>query len=505
MRLPPLAPTFIALTVPFALAGCASDVAFNCVGDAPMCAILAVTADERPLASGVEISRVTLAQGVQMDLLADGEAVTDPSLPVIAGRDVFVRIFVTPTEDFDNREVTARVYLWSGDEVVAAGQADGRPGEGTDAALDSTINVFLEGEGIPPGDLTWSVEIVETAGASRVGGNNDGAEYPPRGAIRPTLPVQDVGESMRIYLMPVEWNYDGSGRLPDTSPIAVDEYRRYMYSIFPVADVEIEVGEPFPWDQGIDGGLGGWSTLLQAVGAERGPRDVDDDQYIYGLFTPYEAPQGGVAGLSNVGGTPLDSGARASIGVAYRPGGGAGTMAHELGHAAGRLHAPCGGAAGPDPEYPHDNARLGSFGYDLTTGDLKDPEAYADLMSYCGPEWVSDYNFEKLFVRQQGIYEQVLGGGDGGGTTARTAENAWRKVWLHPDGRVVEGELVYLPEAPTGEFLTAEIDGRSVRGVLSPFDHVPGGILYVPGESIIEEIAVEGGPATPVMPFDSLR
>jgi hypothetical protein len=80
----------------------------------------------------------------------------------------------------------------------------------------------------------------------------------------------------------------------------------------------------------------------------------------------------------------------------------AGTIAHELGHNLGRLHAPCGNPGGPDPNYPHAGATLGSTGYDLLTGVLRSPSAYRDYMSYCTPRWTSDYTYGAIVQWRRG-------------------------------------------------------------------------------------------------------
>ncbi|MEQ1805425.1 MAG: M66 family metalloprotease [Burkholderiaceae bacterium] len=103
-------------------------------------------------------------------------------------------------------------------------------------------------------------------------------------------------------------------------------------------------------------------------------------------------------------------------GIGYRPGNAAigfdmpsqplvvkETMAHEVGHNLSLAHAPCGGPAGVDPQYPYANALRGAgnrfiWGYDAEVRRFIDPtptDAH-DLMSYCSGDWLSDYNYRKI-------------------------------------------------------------------------------------------------------------
>ncbi len=69
-------------------------------------------------------------------------------------------------------------------------------------------------------------------------------------------------------------------------------------------------------------------------------------------------------------------------------------VAHELGHNLNLAHAPCGGAAGPDPAFPHYNGSIGAWGYDPRNGGALVPPDMPDIMTYCGPPaWISDYGF----------------------------------------------------------------------------------------------------------------
>src|SRR5262249_55215098 len=72
-------------------------------------------------------------------------------------------------------------------------------------------------------------------------------------------------------------------------------------------------------------------------------------------------------------------------------------MTHEMGHTFGRGHSPCGTTVGLQPGYPYPNARLGQWGYDNATGQLFDPNTHYDYMSYCNPNWTSDYTYHAIF------------------------------------------------------------------------------------------------------------
>ena len=80
------------------------------------------------------------------------------------------------------------------------------------------------------------------------------------------------------------------------------------------------------------------------------------------------------------------------------------TLAHELGHKIGLAHAPCGGAAAPDagyPDYPAFSplpaASIGEVGLDSSNMSVFDPQSTYDLMSYCGPKWISPHNYVGAF------------------------------------------------------------------------------------------------------------
>ena len=132
-------------------------------------------------------------------------------------------------------------------------------------------------------------------------------------------------------------------------------------------------------------------------------------------------------------------------------------MAHELGHNLSLRHAPCGGAGGPDPGYPYDDGSIGAWGYDYRGDSLIDKDEAKDLMTYCPPEWVSDYHFTNAFGHRTA---QEMSHGE-----ARSRTGPSLLVWgaRSPSGELsmdpallVEGRSL-LPEA-SGDYTLTGLD-----------------------------------------------
>lgn len=134
-----------------------------------------------------------------------------------------------------------------------------------------------------------------------------------------------------------------------------------------------------------------WRDLNAAVADARDNDGNRADVIYYGLLP-------GATPIMNVGGCE-------SSGVASGADADMGTMAHEIGHACGLKHAPCGtsgdkvDAAYPAYE-PYDaadtpSASLGEYGADIRTMTLRLPST-KDVMSYCTGDWFSLRNYKKL-------------------------------------------------------------------------------------------------------------
>jgi hypothetical protein len=76
------------------------------------------------------------------------------------------------------------------------------------------------------------------------------------------------------------------------------------------------------------------------------------------------------------------------------------TLLHEFGHTFNLSHIACHNKGRPAPEgtddaYPYNPSIMGSLGIDLSLATLFLGNSMADVMSYCGPAFISDYSYQK--------------------------------------------------------------------------------------------------------------
>ncbi len=75
-------------------------------------------------------------------------------------------------------------------------------------------------------------------------------------------------------------------------------------------------------------------------------------------------------------------------------------MSHELGHNFSRPHAPCGGVANPDPNYPYAGGVLSATplmdSVPAAIDIISPPRIQTDIMGYCNGSWFSDYNYREM-------------------------------------------------------------------------------------------------------------
>lgn len=462
------------------------------------------------LAPDVTISEVAVFQAVK-STIAKAQKVATPGVPLVAARSALVRAYVTPASGFNSRSLKAVLSLVDKDGKALKAVTDTKTisSASSEASLDSTFNFEVPGDALPLG-VTYSVAVVDESADPVADGTDSPARFPTDGTTT-DLPVQAAGSSVKIVIVPVKYTADGSGRLPDTSASQLALDHDEAWSMYPVPEIDISVrSQPFTWSTAVKGSGQGWSELLQALSDLREQDGVADDVYYWGAFAAAASEQafcgnGCVAGLSSVVTDPSDAYFRASIGVGYHGETSAETMAHEIGHAHGRSHSPCsdfGSIDGVDPNYPHQNAVLGAWGYDMINKVLIEPSSARDFMAYCTPTWVSDYTYQGLFQRistlNKGKPLPATTGTTGSSSSnsgalpagAGAVPSSFQVVTIGADGPASFGKEVKIRRAPTAEPREVQLldaTGKviaTVKGIFSAFDHLPGGTLLVPNTGV---------------------
>jgi hypothetical protein len=329
-------------------------------------------------------------------------------------------------------------------------------------------------------DTRYSVTLYD---ATASGGDTSGARYPASGTE--SIDARSTGSTLKIVIVPIAYNADGSGRLPDTSAAQIERYRQAFYGMYPARSVTVSVHSPYSYSGAISASGSGFSSALTAMQKLRQADGVAKDVYYYGAFastSSFSSFCGGgcVTGLCGLSSSASDATVRACVGIGFSGVDSAQTAAHEVGHAHGRNHSPCGGASGTDPSFPYTSGSIGAYGYDLSTKTLYSPSKYKDIMSYCQPYWVSDYTYEALLNRMAFV------GGSSYEFTPFTEPQTYRYVDVAADGTLSWGDTITLTEPPQGtpHTVTWEAsDGTpagAVTGSFYPFDHLDGGYMLVP-------------------------
>ncbi len=451
--------------------------------------------DDKPVV-GLDIVGVLAYQGVEITLFDDsGGTSGDVEVPIIQRRDMLVRVFVDPAPEFETRRVRAVLEVENNDGTEVFEEklrVDGRSYRGQ---MDSTFNFDIPGDLIKA-NTKLHVKLFE-ANAKEPWVGEEGNTTWNSGKLN-----AEKSDTLHITLVPIRYNADGSGRVPDTSDTQVARYRDLMMAMYPVEDVVIDVTDPVDWNQQIrPWNQNDWGSLLYALADARAAANVDPNTYYYGIFNSEDSfvdfcSGGCILGLSNLAWTASDPWYRTSIGVGFTGFNdvAATTFVHEVGHAHGRSHADCGGASGIDPQYPYGpQAIIGTWGYDARNGNLYPPDETHDMMGYCDPMWLSDYTYYNLYLRVITV-----------GQVFRSERVPWQTIRVFSDGSAqidrIRDFVPHLDGLPV-EVELLDPDGRVidvVDGTYSPLSHGDGvgGMVMVPpfDDFRVTDVRVKGIP-----------
>lgn len=434
-----------------------------------------------PLASGVRLDKVVLYQGVAIPLMNAGQAVQQRNAPVVRGREALLRVHIAPTSGFAPKDVAVEVEFTGSNAPLPLRQVKTVRAASSEGDLGSTFNFEIPGAHMT-NDLALSVAIRETKGEGPGGAMQD-AMWPVDG--KASLGANDSQGNLEIVIVPVRYQGDRSGRLPDTSPATMDKLRKRFQATYPIPDANITVREPIGFSEGFSRNGNGWSKLLSQTCSARQQDRPARNVYYYGMIMPATSfssyCQGGcVTGLGNVVQQPNDEYGRCAIGLGFGDDRSNDTALHEIGHAMGRTHAPCGNPDGVDRGFPYSGASIGSWGYDFGAKQLREPSKFKDFLSYCEPQWVSDYTYRALFDRISYV------NGSMSFYAEPTAVTRFRVALMDGEGHVEWGETIELSSTPSGELHELPVldrDGEpagTIEGYFYEYSHLPGGTMLVP-------------------------
>ncbi len=372
--------------------------------DAPAPPIDANLPPETPrLAEGVTLDGLAVFQGTRIGLASAGVVSATRNAPIVALRESLVRAYVTVTA---STVVTGELEIREGATLVAVHRDVQTIARSSREDDPTTVLDFL----VPAAEMTTTaslrLRLVDPAGTVETSAAHP-ARLPRDGSALP-IRAEDDGDGLHLVLVPLRWDGDGSGRLPDTSPAWLTAVRELLLSLYPLADLEITVHDAVPWSDSLtfagNVDFGQINAMLRDLRVSDGAPNA---AYYYAIVAPstsFSAYCGGscVTGQSYVVDNARDGSFRVGSGVDFGTESSAGTLAHEVGHEHGRYHAPCS-TSGADAAYPYAGGGTGAWGWDARGGSFLDPSMTTDFMGYCDPTWTSDYTWSAIFARTTAV------------------------------------------------------------------------------------------------------
>jgi len=396
----------------------------------------------------------------------------DNSVMLVAGRPTYVRLTLTSTTAY------AGVSAWlygsrggvdlPGSPIAALNNPRTLQPTVNRAVLNDTFNFAL-----PASWASGSISLWATAS------NGAGYSY-----VSSAAQFQFAAtDPMNVTVIPIAYTCTNGGGTRTPAP-PYDYLVDYTFRTYPVPYIITAVGANLSYSGPCTGGVpdpdyGDWVNLLNGI-TNRWVAAGQPDNYYYGLLDVY-CDYGCISGLGWVGGYKAAVGF-SGFGPTHE--GASETHAHEVGHNHGREHSPGCGADDPDPAYPYvsggkaliGNAAHPNYGFDIDSRAIYPYSSYYDIMSYCSPEWVSDWTYQALWA-YDATYRASLSEPLGERSLLIAGQIGAEGVVFRP---------AYLLEAPAyppqaGDYTVELLDGRGRVIAAYPFDPLTAVVdLYPP-------------------------
>ena len=327
-------------------------------------------------------------------------------VPLIAGRDALLRVFVTDARSNVKLHSTripfplTKATFFVGDSSVYAVELPPPEGlrsvstEVDEEDLGASANAEIPGWVLRPG-----LQMVVTASSDEVpknGGNSLRRLLDRERTCWPGNPLQvcahlDVRQvpPLKLTVVPFLLQAEPDSSILEATAGLAEEDSDLLWQVrtlAPVGELKVDLHEPV-YTSSNDA-----VTVVLHTEAIRQMEDAEagswGSSYWMGMMSVFDDPRG-------YWGVAIGTG-RSSVASAHGE-----IMAHELLHNMEALHAPCARPENRslDYHYPHSEGQIGSVGYDFRRKQLVAPSAGYDIMgnygALCAPMWISDYTFSK--------------------------------------------------------------------------------------------------------------
>ncbi len=295
-------------------------------------------------------------------------------VPLVAGKPALLRVFLTVKSGTANMPPVRATFYW-GEAVIHRVEIPGSshpiPAQVDESSLSKSANAEIPGYVIQPG-----LGVVIEPDPERT--------LDPALGVVPRIPASgrmavDV-RAMPVFevtLVPFLWQKNPDSSIIDTVAAMVADPQGHRlfertHVLLPISEINATAHEPVLTSTNNGRDLLSEVEMIRVAEGRHG--------HYLAVMAPPTTPRG-------LGGVAYGIGSWSSFSLLDSE-----IIAHEFGHNRALYHAPCGGAGGPDRFYPYEEGNIGVWGYDFDTAELVSP-SQSDFMSYCGPTWTSDYQF----------------------------------------------------------------------------------------------------------------